>query len=102
VSHSAELLLSYLPLGFGLAVAVRNKVARFATVTTVALTIAVPVESLQRFIGDRFPDVTDIGLSVVGAWLGMWIATTGWALFNAQISLLNRKRTTGHAALGSR
>jgi VanZ family protein len=93
VSHSAELLLSYLPLGFGLAVAVRNGPARFALVTTLVLTIAVPVEALQRFIGDRLPDVTDIGLSVAGAWLGLWIATTGWALFREQIRLLNERPT---------
>jgi VanZ family protein len=102
VSHSAELLLSYFPLGFALAVAVRRGVSRFALVTTLALTIAVPVEYSQRFVGDRFPDVTDIGLSVVGAWLGMWIATTGWALFNEQIGILNRRRTTLHTATGTR
>jgi VanZ family protein len=98
VSHSAELLLSYLPLGFGLALAVQKPAARFGLVTALALTIAVPVEFLQRFIGGRFPDVTDIGLSVAGAWLGMWIATHGWALFNAQVAILNRRRVVTAAA----
>jgi len=102
VSHSAELLLSYLPLGFGLAVTIRGRATRFAVVTMLALTIAVPVEYLQRFIGDRFPDVTDIGLSVAGAWLGMWIATAGWTLFSEQIALLNRRRPPVRAAAGSR
>jgi VanZ family protein len=92
VSHSAELLLSYLPLGFGLALAIRKPIARFTTVTALALIIAVPVEYGQRFIGGRFPDVTDIGMSVAGAWLGMWIATSGWSLFNEQVALLNRRR----------
>ncbi|HUK34192.1 MAG TPA: VanZ family protein [Vicinamibacterales bacterium] len=97
VSHSAELLLSYLPLGFGLAIAVRPRLARFATVTGLALLIAAPVEFLQRFIGGRYPDVTDIGMSVAGAWLGMWIGTRGWQLFNEQIALLNRQRVLSSA-----
>jgi VanZ family protein len=91
VSHSAELLLSYLPLGFALALAVRKPWEGFVMVTALALTIAVPVEYLQRFIGGRFPDVTDIGLSVAGAWLGRWIATSGWALFDEQLALVNRR-----------
>ena len=55
--------------------------------------IAAPVEYGQRFIGGRFPDVTDVGLSVAGAWLGMWIATRGWLLFNEQLALLRPRRT---------
>jgi VanZ family protein len=93
VSHSAELLLSYIPLGFGLAVAIRSSIARFSTVTALALVIAVPVEYLQQFVGGRYPDITDIGLSVAGAWLGMWLATSGWALFNAEVARLPRRRT---------
>jgi VanZ family protein len=97
VSHSAELLLSYIPLGFGLAVAMPTRGTRFATVMGVALAIAVPVEYLQRFIGGRFPDVTDIALSAAGAWIGMWAATRGWALFNEQIALLRRRRSPAGA-----
>ena len=92
VSHSAELLLSYLPLGFGLSVAIPRRWSRLATVTAITLVIAVPVEYLQQFIGGRFPDITDIGLSVAGGWLGLWIATSGWALFDEQIELLSRRR----------
>jgi VanZ family protein len=97
VSHSAELLLSYLPLGFGLALAIGRPWSRFLTVTAIALVIAVPVEYLQQFIGGRFPDVTDIGLSVLGAWLGLWIATSGWALFTDQIEILSGRRVIAGA-----
>ena len=100
VSHAAELLLSYLPLGVGLAMATRKPVKRFGVVTALALTIAVPVEYGQQFIGGRFPDVTDIGLSVAGAWLGMWIGTRGWTLFNEQVALLNRRRVVAVAPPG--
>lgn len=97
VSHAAELLLAYIPMGFGLGVALRTPGARFATVTGVALAIAVPVEWLQRFVGDRYPDITDIGLSIAGAWLGLWIGTRGWLLFDEQIALVTRRRRVAHA-----
>ncbi len=86
VSHSAELLLGYFPLGFGLALAVQKPAMRLGVVLGVALAIAVPVEYLQRFIGGRYPDITDIGLSVAGAWLGAWTATQGWRLFDEQMA----------------
>ena len=78
VSHSAELLLAYFPLGFAFAQSARRRRHRFRAVIAAALMIAVPVEYLQMFIGGRFPDVTDVALSVAGAWLGGWAATTGW------------------------
>ena len=43
VSHSAELLLSYFPLGFAIAMTVRQPPARLATALAAALLIAVPV-----------------------------------------------------------
>jgi len=97
VSHSAELMLSYIPLGFGLALLVQKPSTRRLVVTALALVIAAPVEYLQRFVGGRFPDVTDIGLSVAGAWLGMWIATRGWTLFNDQVTLFNRRKPAAGA-----
>jgi VanZ family protein len=93
VSHSAELLLAYIPLGFVLAVAIQRPWTRIVTVTLLALAIAAPVEYGQRFIGGRYPDVTDVGLSVAGAWLGTWLATRGWLLFSEQLALLSRSRS---------
>ena len=87
VSHSAELLLAYFPLGFSLAMTTRRRRRRFHVVVAAVLLIAVPVECLQMYIGGRFPDVTDIALSVAGAWLGAWTATRGWRRFDQQIAL---------------
>ena len=87
VSHSAELLLAYFPLGFWLAMTTRRRRKRFHVVVAAVLLIAVPVECLQMYVGGRFPDVTDIALSVAGAWLGAWTATSGWRLFDQQIAL---------------
>jgi len=88
VSHSAELLLAYFPLGFALALSTRRRRNRTRVVLGAALLIAVPVEYLQRFIGGRFSDITDVALSLAGAWLGAWTATQGWRLFAEQIELV--------------
>jgi len=95
VSHSAELLLAYFPLGFSFALSARRRRHRLRAVIAAALIIAVPVEYLQSFIGGRFPDVTDVALSVAGAWLGGWAATTGWRLFDEQIALVSPARPVG-------
>jgi len=89
VSHSAELLLSYFPLGMAVALAVRARGLRLTAVVLAALVIAVPVEYGQEFIGGRYPDITDIALSVAGAWFGLWTATEGWRQFRAQLSLIS-------------
>ena len=90
VSHAAELLLAYFPMGFGLALAARSAAGRRAAVVATALAIAIPVEYLQRFIGGRFPDVTDIGMSLAGACLGAWTATRGWPLFAEEMATISR------------
>jgi len=102
VSHSAELLLGYFPLGFGFGLATRRRRNRVRAVIAAALLIAAPVEFLQMSIGNRFPDITDIALSVAGAWLGAWTATTGWRLFDEQIALVAPKRTATTPAAASR
>lgn len=91
VSHSAELMLSYFPLGFAVALTIGARGARLAAVVLAALVIAVPVEYGQEFIGGRYPDITDIGLSVAGACFGLWTATAGWRRFGAQLALISRR-----------
>ena len=91
VSHSAELLLSYFPLGFAVAMTVHRKPAQLTAVLLAALTIAAPVEYLQAFIGARYPDITDIALSLAGAWFGLWAATDGWRLFEEELALISRQ-----------
>lgn len=98
VSHSAELLLAYFPIGFGLALTIARGGPRLAAVTGIALAIAAPVEYLQRFIAGRYPDITDIALSVMGAWMGCWTATTGWRLFVEEMQLISR---SSEAAISS-
>jgi VanZ family protein len=91
VSHSAELLLAYFPLGFGVALTITQRHSRTIVVLLLALAIAAPVEYAQRFIGGRYPDVTDIALSLAGAWLGLWTATEGWRRFDAERPLTSSR-----------
>lgn len=89
VSHCAELLLTYMPLGFGLALAAWAPRARWLFPLCAALAIAAPLEYLQRFVGGRYPDVTDIAMSLAGAWIGAWTATRGWQLFAADMKVIS-------------
>jgi VanZ family protein len=91
VSHSAELLLAYFPLGFAVALTISQRHTRTVVVLLLTLAIAAPVEYGQRFIGGRYPDVTDIALSLAGAWLGLWTATEGWRRFDAERALTSSR-----------
>lgn len=102
VSHSAELLLGYFPLGFAFALVTRRRRNRVRAAIAAALMIAAPVEYLQAYIGGRYPDITDVALSLAGAWLGAWTATEGWRLFDEQIALVAPKRTATTPAAASR
>jgi VanZ family protein len=102
VSHAAELLLSYFPLGFAFALATGRRRKRFHVVLGAALVIAAPVEYLQRYIEGRFPDITDIALSLAGAWLGAWTATQGWRLFDEQMALVSPARAAPSPVPASR
>ena len=67
LSHVIELMLSYAPLGFTLAWVVPQP--RRALAWTLALTLAIstPIELLQGWIVGRYPDLTDILVSLAGA-----------------------------------
>ena len=73
-------LLGYLPLGFFLALsALRTGRARYAIglATLVAGILSLTMESLQGYLPGRVPSNVDLGLNVVGAWLGTLLA---WAM----------------------
>jgi VanZ family protein len=71
LSHVLELLLLYAPLGFlyGTRMAPTRRALLAALVATLA--IAWPVEWLQGWVVGRYPDLTDIAMSLAGAWLGV-------------------------------
>lgn len=88
-------LLGYLPLGFLLALsALRTDRGRFAVAlaTLLAGLLSLAMESLQNYLPFRVPSNVDLGLNVVGAWLGALLAwgmeelgvIERWSIFRAR------------------
>ncbi|MES1254091.1 MAG: VanZ family protein [Acidobacteriota bacterium] len=90
LSHVLELWLLYFPLGFGFAVMARQPARAIAAAAVVGCAIATPLEYGQGWIVGRFPDVTDIAMSVVGACLGAWVGTRGAEMFGGLVSSLRQ------------
>ena len=58
------------------------------------LAIATPIEQLQGWIVaangmHRYPDITDIGIAVLGGAFGAWAGAAGWARFRAQLQTID-------------
>ena len=88
-------LLGYLPLGFLLALsALRTGRGRYALVlaTLTAGVLSLTMESLQSYLPMRVASNVDLGLNVVGAWLGALLAwgmeelgvIERWSIFRAR------------------
>jgi VanZ family protein len=74
LSHVFETLLCYFPLGMGIGLA-RGGRGAFLAALGLALAIAAPLEYLQMWVIGRYPDVSDIGVALLGAAVGMAAAT---------------------------
>jgi glycopeptide antibiotics resistance protein len=85
VSHVFEILLLYFPLGFCACQVIRSRA--HATVVSVALTLAIagPVEYAQGWFVGRYPDVTDVALSVVAVIFGVLAGSYGASLIAARV-----------------
>jgi glycopeptide antibiotics resistance protein len=75
LSHVIELGLAYFPLGY-FAERKSRQWRQFTQVLGLALVIAGPIEYLQGWIVGRFSDISDIGLSLAGAALGLMAGDT--------------------------
>jgi glycopeptide antibiotics resistance protein len=73
ISHVLELWLAYFPLGYGLGMAIDRPVRRWVLSIGLTLIVAAPLEYMQGWVEGRYPDVTDIGMAIAGAWLGTWL-----------------------------
>ena len=71
LSHVVELGLTYFPLGYAFASTNGRYAPRAVTAVGFALLIAGTIEYLQGWIVGRFPDVSDIGLSLAGTAIGL-------------------------------
>lgn len=87
--------LGYVPVGFLLTLsALRSGRARHAVglVTLLAFVLSLTMESLQSYLPARVPSNVDLGLNVLGAWLGASLAWTmeklgvidRWSVFRAR------------------
>jgi glycopeptide antibiotics resistance protein len=81
VSHTFELLLMYCPLGFCLPLIVADGRRATTAVVASALAMSVGLEWAQGWIKGRYSDVTDIGIALLGALIGLWMARHGWSRF---------------------
>jgi glycopeptide antibiotics resistance protein len=82
LSHSFELLLMYFPLGFCLPLIVKDRRLGWRAVLVAVLVMACAMEYMQGWIDGRYSDVTDIGITLLGAMFGTWVSGAGWDLFN--------------------
>ena len=76
LSHAIELSLAYFPLGFCIALAAGATRRAFWAALALTLAIAAPIEYLQGWVVGRYPDVSDVCLSLLGAWAGWRLART--------------------------
>jgi VanZ family protein len=76
VSHSVEVVLTYVPLGFAVSIVSARRWAIWIAVAA-ALLVAAPLEYLQGWIVGRYGDVTDVAIAGLGAVIGVWIAGAG-------------------------
>jgi glycopeptide antibiotics resistance protein len=83
VSHVFEILLLYFPLGFCACQVMPSRSRAFFISVALTLAIAGPVEYAQGWVVGRYPDVTDVSLSVVSAILGVLAGGYGESLFRA-------------------
>lgn len=93
VSHVADLVLAYLPLGFALSFLARRESRLWLAAIGASLLIAAPLEYMQGWIAGRYPDVTDLGVAVLGCVIGAWAGGPGWRAFQEQLSAGPRSST---------
>lgn len=76
LSHVIELLLLYFPLAYWLSASPGSRGRALGAALLLTLAIAGPIEYLQGWVVGRYPDISDIGVSLAGAFIGYWAART--------------------------
>lgn len=104
VSHVLQLMLLYMPVGFtGAAVSSPARRSNLIASFFAVLVAAVGLEYGQGWINGRYPDVTDVGVALLGWAIGVWLGETGWAGFargvtRSSLITLRRTRDSEHFA----
>ena len=76
-SHLIEQTLTYLPIGFCAVLMSSRRTRALTAAVAIVCLIAGLLELLQGWIAGRYSDITDLGLSVAGCWLGGRLADRG-------------------------
>jgi glycopeptide antibiotics resistance protein len=81
LSHVIELMLAYLPFGFCVALTSSGGNGWWMTTVIAAIVIALPIELAQGWVIGRYPDLTDVFVSALGALAGGWLGGPGQRTF---------------------
>ena len=79
LSHVIELMLLYFPLGYWIGNSAPGKPGLLRPVLfalLLTLVIAGPIEYLQGWVVGRYPDVSDVAVSLFGCWVGVRMGLT--------------------------
>lgn len=92
VSHVVELSLMFFPVGFLLALANQGSSVGIGALITM-LVLVIPLEYAQGWIVGRFPDITDIGVAVIGGLAGAWVGRAGYRRYRSEMRTRPPART---------
>ena len=84
LSHVIELGLIYFPMGFWIGSSGVERRRAMWLAAGAALAIAMPIEVLQGYVSGRYPDVSDIALSLIGAAAGASLGN--WAMRGRELA----------------
>lgn len=77
LSHVVELMLVYLPLGFGVGLTTRPGARWWTRAVLAALPILAVVEGAELTMAGSSPGGADVGIGIVGAITGAWLGGPG-------------------------
>ena len=85
LSHVIEVALAFFPIGFAIARVTPRSMAWLSALVS-AFLLAWPLEYLQAWTLTRVPDVTDVGVAMLGALTGAWTGSAVRDRFTAAIA----------------
>jgi glycopeptide antibiotics resistance protein len=91
LANFIESALLYAPMGFILKKLYREKKWTLLLAAGVALAISLPIEYLQGWIPDRFPDITSILAALCGAISGVAVCSSGRKRFDAFVERVTKE-----------
>ena len=82
MANFIEVLFIYIPFAIITLYCLESTKSKNLLIIIIICIIAIPIELLQGFTINRYPDITDICASIAGGFIGILIYTKGWNNFN--------------------